>query len=298
MPDADYGDILNILVLGANGLLGSNLYSELRKNHTVLGTFATKKVDGLIFCNLNINRVREICALNNIEIIINCIGLTNIESCDRFPEAAWQINARWVHQLAEFCNLAQIKFIQISTDHFISESHQVRDENCAMIPINQYGYTKLAAENFCLNFVSNFLILRVNFIATNRFGLPDQSLLTFFLNRLQSGGEIIGFSDVHFSPVSAKYLSEVINVLLKNDATGLFNVAASNSLSKFEFANMLAQSLEIDNSKVKSGSILNMPNLAIRPSNLSLNASKLSSHIELISIEQVIDEALEWANSR
>ena len=287
---------MRILVLGANGLLGSNIYSELSKVHNVFGTYSSNPVEGLFSCNLNIETVAEICNENNIEVLINCIGLTNIETCELFPEAAWRINAQWVHQLGEFCNFNQIKLVQISTDHFYSEPFEIRDENCEMVPVNQYGFTKLAAENFCLDTAPDSLILRVNFIARNRFGLADKSLLTFFLKEMQNGNAVTGFSDVSFSPVSAKYIAESIDALLKLSAYGLFNIASHDSISKFDFANLLAKSLGIDSAVVKPGSMLNLDNLANRPSSLSLNASKLSSIIKLPSIEQAIVEALELSN--
>ena len=288
--------MLRILILGANGLLGSNLYFELERDHTVFGTFFNNKVGDLLFCSLDAGQVEQICLKNDIEVVINCIGLTNIELCEHFPEKAWQINARWVHQLGEFCNNAQIKLIHISTDHFSSILNEIRDENCIMYPINQYGYTKFAAEKICSYFVPNSLILRVNFVATNRFGLADNSLLTFFIKQLRNGKEVVGFHDVNFSPVSAKYVSEVINVLLENDAKGLFNVSASDPISKFNFAKSLAKFLGYGDDKIKPGSIIDLPKLTNRPSNLSLDATKLSSYIKLPSIEQVIDEALELAN--
>lgn len=284
---------MRILVLGASGLLGSNLFNDLLTSHDVYGTYFSRPVQGLLPGSLNLEETSAICKENNIEVIVNCVGMTSIELCEKLPEAAWQINTHFVFKLGTLCKNLGIKLVHISTDHFDSLFEEPRNEDCKMVAVNQYGFTKLAAERICLNSFPQSIILRVNFIAKNRFGLKDNSLLTFVIDQLGTNKKLVGFQDVYFSPVSARFLSKVIDILISKNANGLFHVASNSSVSKFEFAQSVARYINIDANLVSTGSIQDFPQLTRRPSNLSLDASKLASAIELPTIEQSLKEVLD-----
>ena len=60
---------MRILVLGASGLLGSNLFNDLLTNHDVYGTYFSRPVQGLLPGSLNFEETSKICRENNIKIV-------------------------------------------------------------------------------------------------------------------------------------------------------------------------------------------------------------------------------------
>lgn len=284
---------MKVLIIGATGLLGSNLYAELAKKYLVIGTYDSNKVEGLFHCNADIEIVNQICAKYEIDTIVNCAGLASVEKCEKFPESAWQLNARWVGDLALYSNENGLKLVHISTDHFNSSPNEIRNENCNFIPINQYGFSKYAAEKFCQMYSPNSLILRVNFIGFNRFGFKDHSLLSFFVSNLKSGREILGFTDVFFNPVSAIYVARAIETLLNSNRTGIQHVGASDCLSKYDFGLELAQQLGLKNPSIQMGSVNSISGQVRRPANLCLESSYLENFLKRQSVSTAIKEALE-----
>ncbi|MFM1757427.1 MAG: hypothetical protein RL193_4 [Actinomycetota bacterium] len=286
---------MRILVLGASGLLGSNIFVNLSSNasNQVFGTSSLKtSIPGLIPFQPNVQQIAKLCEENNIELVINCIAIASIEECEMRPEAAWLLNADFPRLVAEYCHLKSIPFIQISTDHFYSKPGSVRDETCEMISLNQYGFTKLAAERMVLISNPDSIILRVSFLGRNLIALSDSSLLSFMLNKLSSGQSIVGFEDVYFNPVSAKYISELIEILASAQFRGILHVAGAERMSKFDFAVRLAGKLDVNRELITRGDSNSLPNLVTRPKDLSLDISKLNSLFRLENVDQALDEVI------
>ena len=287
---------MKILIVGATGLLGSNLYAELSKKFFVIGTYFSKKVERLLYCDTDIETLNDICIKYEIDTIINCAGLANVEECEKFPERAWQLNAKWVNDLALFAHVNGIKLVHISTDHFQSNEGEKRNESCVFFPVNQYGYSKYAGEKFCILQAPNSLILRINFIGLNRFGFEDKSLLSFFVSKLKSREEIHGFTDVYFNPVSAIYIARAVEELLISRQMGFHHVGASECVSKFDFGLKLAHQLGVDNPSMREGRISWISGLVKRPEMLCLESIKLAQFIELQDVNTAIKEALELSH--
>jgi dTDP-4-dehydrorhamnose reductase len=287
---------MRILVLGASGMLGSNIFVNLSSNasNKVLGTSSLKtSIPGLIPFEPNAEQLAKLCEENNIELVINCIAIANIEKCEIRPEAAWILNADFPRLVAEYCHAQSIPFIHISTDHFYSELGSVRNEMCKMVPLNQYGFTKLAAEKMVMNSNPNSMILRVSFLGKNLVSLKDSSLLSFMLNKLSSGQSIVGFEDVYFNPVSAKYISDLIQDLVRTQYKGILHVAGEERMSKFEFAVRLAEKLNLDRELITMGSSNSLPKLVTRPKDLTLDISKLKTLFRLENVDQALNEVIE-----
>ena len=287
---------MRVLILGASGLLGSNLYEDYQNLSFVCGTKSAVSENNssadLIPYSLDLVHLGKIVDRNQIDTIVNCIGLTNIEICENLPEKAWLINASFPGHLAKFCRNRDIKFVHISTDHFISPRRQIRDEHALMEPVNQYGYTKLEGERSITFLNPQALILRVSFIGRNRFMSNDNSLLSFVLSKLKNNETFNGYSDIFFSPVSASYIGRVIVKLTELREFGIFHVGGSEALSKYDFSKRVALKVGAPTDLVqKSLSDLN-ESLVIRPKILALDSSKLGQYIELQDLNSALSDVL------
>ena len=234
-----------ILIFGGSGFLGSRLANYFLNS----GYPVTVTTRGLTPSHIK-NEIRLDVLKDDLfesittehDLIINCIGLTSVDANEAFPEKSWFMNFESARRIAFFSNSKRIKMIHISTDHFDSDIHAPRDEYVKPIPINQYGYTKLASEKIVNQLAPNSLILRTNFFGK---GISkNNSLFDWAIREINSTKKIYGFTDIVFSPISVTYLCSAIESLFHIDLNGIVNVTGSSPITKFDFIKTLLQHLE------------------------------------------------------
>ena len=280
------------LVVGSTGLLGSRISRVLSDDYEVTCTHnKNSPLPGFQSFNLdltNFDEIEKFFTRNDFDLVINCAGLTSVEACEIRPEAAWQLNATLPYHLAVLSKKFDARFIHVSTDHFQSDLKKPRDEKVAVWPINQYGYTKMAGEKFVLQFNESATVIRTNFFGLTING--SHSLLDFLVSKLSNNEEIVGFEDVHFSPLGVMTLVSAISEIAKKDLPGLINAAGSEAISKFEFARLVADLTNGNQTLVSAGSVSTLGGAVPRPNFLALDGTKLAKFLEikLPSIESMI----------
>ena len=264
------------LILGATGLLGSRLLREFADSH------GTRYRNSLSFNN-NLHYLEGGDAdsfdtlLKKIrpDVVINCIGLANVDRCDTLPEKSWQINYSLPVKFAEVCKSNSIKFIQISTDHYLNFGAQKLTEVDKVWPVNQYGFSKLLAEKLVLLVNSNSIVVRTNFFHFNA-----KHPKTFLDKLLWSNSEqkiINSFGDVIFTPVSTNYLSLCIQRLVDLNYSGVINISCNEAMSKYEFHEAVLKILKINSAFHSPIDVGESGLTAQRPKYMALDNSLLKS---------------------
>ena len=226
----------------------------------------------------------------NVDVIINCIGLTNVEDCEKTPELAEKVNKNIPKNIARACFECKIKFVQISTDHLFEGNSSYYSETVSCNPINVYGITKAQGEKAVLDVNPRALIIRTNF-----FGSGPSYKASFsdkILHNLDSGVTSNLFDDVYYTPVSVSALRKMVITLLKKKGEGVFNISSNERLTKYQFGMLLAKTYGYPTSLIKPISINEVPNLISRPKDMSLSNYKLCSYLGLFfpSIKEQISE--------
>ncbi len=281
-----------ILVLGGAGFLGSNLINFLREGYDIQGTFFSSK-------NHNVNLLKvDVTDLSNLkvaitsinpDIIINCVGLANVDECEKRPETSILLNAIYPSSLARLTSLLRIKLVHISTDHFESDPLDKRIETDFYWPLNQYGFSKLLAEQYVMMSDTNAIVIRTNFFASAR---NSNNLLGWMVSNFEKEIVINGFKDVFFSPVSTKVLADCIDKLLKVDFSGIVNISSPEKITKFDFARLVNLKVNKLKDLVIPAEINDSRLLAKRPKNLSLSNVKFEevTSYKIPSIKDMINE--------
>jgi len=285
--------VTRFLILGSNGLLGSRVGNYLQDFH---GTFFHTMPSGSgQYHYLDISQSVEFKLLIESvkpEIVINCTGYTNVENCEKLPEKCWDINCSSIVHVAEICRMKSLKFIHISTDHFIQHDSKKMREDVEIFPSNQYSFAKLNAEKMISVVNPNSLIVRTNFFEIN--SNKPRTFLDQMIMNIQSGSAVFSFKDVVFSPISINQLILSIMELIKMDYFGIVNIGSTDSISKFDFHNMVLSRLSMDNNLHSAVSIDDFLHLAKRPKNMALDCAKfkrLTGH-EIPPICDMIDEEI------
>ena len=282
-----------ILVLGASGSLGSRIYRSLGNSYgTFFADLPVNKSNMYYLDASNLNQFSQL--LNEIQpdAVINCIGFTNVDDCEKFPEKSWIINCKLPADIAEICKLNDVKFVHISTDHYLNKSNDKLLETGAVGLVNQYSHAKFYAEKMIMTINQNAIVIRTNFF---HFDLENP---TSFLDKLiiSSKNKVItkSYNDVWFTPISTKTLILYLNKLLELNFSGLINISSNEVMSKYDFHQNVLECLKVSKDLHRPFSIDDVKLRAVRPKYMALDNKKLeeTTGIKTPSIYDMIVEEI------
>jgi dTDP-4-dehydrorhamnose reductase len=290
-------DLAKVLILGSSGLLGSRISGVLESKFEVIGTYfnnAHNAPKGSIHLDISSRDMfEEVIEKVSPQFVINCVGATSVEDCERLPEKAMLMNAIFPHRIAKASGRFKFRFLHVSTDHYGTATSETRDELMHPIPLNSYGYSKLTGERLVLNESPAALILRTNFFGVS--ASRSHSILDFALNALTRTSPLYGYEDVWFSPLGVTQVGRLLENVLEGDITGILNLAGTESITKLDFLRAVAVALNLDPNLVIRANSSSFSSLVSRPTNLTLDNSKLRSlGVKLPTLNDMIDEELSY----
>lgn len=265
----------DILLTGATGFLGSFLRPRLARIGEVLGV-------GLSHCSPQGGVARldltDAAATERFldaakpRRIVHAAALTDVDRCQREPEAAYRLNVLAAKNLAHWVRRRSpdTRLLAVSTDQVYSGRGPHPEFRPA--PCNIYGLTKLAAEDV-VSLLDDHLIVRTNF-----FGLSSgrgSTLGDFLIRALGQGRPLRLFRDVFFNPLYVEDLCEILAELLESRATGVLNCGGAQSVSKLEFALRLAAAFGFPPPAYTPVSVADAALAAPRPLDMTMNVDAM-----------------------
>ncbi len=155
---------LNILVTGANGQLGSelrNVTAGSEDRYIFSDINRAPGVETLFLDITNIDAVRIVCDSEDIDVIINCAGYTNVDKAEDDLAMADLLNRQAVGNLAAVAAERDAALVHISTDYvFRGDATCPYREADVPCPQGVYGNTKYAGERAVRDSGCRHLILR------------------------------------------------------------------------------------------------------------------------------------------
>jgi len=263
---------MKVLVLGATGLLGSNLIHALdchginfigsirtssninnftspiqKKLHAIKDIFDPKELEQFI-------------TIHQPNIVINCLSLRSESFTSAKKHTFFQIYSYVPSILSAICSQNNLRYMHISSDGVFSGFHGPYLETDIPDAHDDYGEAKISGEQLD----SSSLIIRTSIIGHTLDGVTG--LLDWFLAQ---DIECNGFADYIFSGLTAIELSEIIikYVIPNQHLKGIFNIGGP-AISKYDLLNQIAK---VYNKKI----VINKKNST--PINRSLNSGKFMS---------------------
>ncbi len=227
---------MKILVTGAKGQLGQIVTFDLSTKHEVY-PFSSKEMD--ITDKL---KVQEIITAIKPDILINCAAYNKVDKAEEEKELARNINTTAIKYLADVCESIKCKMVHISTDYvFDGKKDKPYEEKDTPNPINYYGQTKYDGEKILEQSSENYLLIRTAWLYSH-----NENNFVYNIQKLARKNKIIKVvNDQTGTPTNAYELSQVIQRLISEDATGLYHCTGNGSCSWYEFAQAVIQKAEI-----------------------------------------------------
>jgi len=222
---------LRVLVTGACGMLGSLVCAALKGKHTVVPTDIAPGCELLDVADTGsvfdtIDRVRP-------EMVIHCAAMTDVDGCERDPDAAHKINAVGTWNLACACASIDCPIAYVSTDYvFDGEKGEPYTEFDSPNPLGTYGASKLAGERALAEVCPKHYIVRASWL----FAPHGRNFAVSILEAAATQPELRIVADQVGSPTYAKDLAEFLAGLVGSPLFGIYHFTNAGSCSWYEFA--------------------------------------------------------------
>ena len=258
-----------VWITGAGGLIGNYLV------HTAPRFAPGWRVHGLTRAKLDLldfDALRRAFQEQRPQLVIHCAAVSRSPDAQANPDLARRTN---VDVTAHLAGLAvDIPFVFFSSDLVFDGLTGNYDESATPNPPGIYAQTKVAAENFVLANPRHTVVrvaLNAGASRTRDRAFNEQMRLAW-----QRGETLRLFTDEFRCPIPAVVTARVVWELVNQKQTGIFHVAGSERLSRYEIGKLLAARWPKLNPRIEAALAKDYPNPP-RSRDASLNCAKVQS---------------------
>lgn len=218
-------------------------------------------------------------------VILNPAAMTNVDACERAPEAAWQANAAGPRHLAEVAQAQGAHLIHVSTDYVFpgDEAHPgPYREDDPTHAISSYGRSKLGGEEAVRAVCGDATPATIVRTALVYGLIPGgrANFVTWLGGELRAGRRVRIVRDQYNTPTLADDLAAVLLWLAERQVTGIYHAAGPDLLGRHEWALAIAQAFDLDTSLIDWVTSAELAQPAPRPLRSGLHCERLHADQE------------------
>ncbi|MDX6494088.1 MAG: dTDP-4-dehydrorhamnose reductase [Gaiellales bacterium] len=253
-----------LLITGGTGYLGRALAAWAGQDWDIMATRHTQPGPGPAL------DVRDDAAVGRLvehlrpEVVIHTAYLQS-------GEQMVDVNVTGAANVAQAAASVGARLIHISTD-FVFDGRRERggySEDDAAVPITDYGRAKLAGERAVAGAAPDALIVRTSLIYGGDGPGPHELMV---LDALDGRRDVAFFSDELRCPILAAELAAALLELARRPLSGTLHVAGADTVSRLEFARLVALRHGRDPALLRSA--LSAAARPRRPLNCALDCSR------------------------
>jgi dTDP-4-dehydrorhamnose reductase len=234
---------MRVFISGASGLVGHHCKTVFEEAlWPVMGTYFSFPVPGTVYYNtLEPNHPNNAPLLEfKPDVLVHCGALTHVDYCETNEEESYQKTVQSTLNIIQTARACGAKIVYLSTDYVFDGQAGPYSETDTVNPLSVYAKHKLAAEQAVLQ-EPNSLVLRI----TNVYGteVRNKNFVARILSQLAEGLPItlkLPF-DQYATPVNAHDVARALQLLLRDNQTGIFHIASTDWMNRVELAQRVLQ---------------------------------------------------------
>lgn len=258
---------MRVLVTGADGMLGSDVISELKR----------RKIDfcGCTSADFDITdekKTRDYILSYKPDCVVHCAAYTDVDKAETDTDRCFQVNIIGTVYLRNVCKEIDAEMIFISTDYvFSGDKDGPYDENDEADPLNNYGLSKYLAESALMLGHNKAYVVRTSWL----YGKHGRNFVKTMLKLSETNNEIDVVSDQIGSPTYTKDLAKLVVSMIGTGKYGMYHATNEGQCSWAEFAREI---FRLTGKQVRVNDILSKDYIAAakRPLNSVLSKEMLS----------------------
>lgn len=234
---------MSVLVLGANGQVGTELRRALAGQNVLAATRSGRLPDGTACAQADFDQPQDLPALLERlrpQVVVNAAAWTAVDKAESEPEAAFRANAEAPGVIARWCAAAGVPLLHYSTDYvFDGQGRAPYRPDQATAPLGVYGASKRAGEEAIAAAGGHYLIFRTAWV----YAAHGHNFLRTML-RLGAERDTLGVvADQIGTPTPAALIADITEQVLAQPPrqSGIWHLTAHGQTSWHGFAEAIFQ---------------------------------------------------------
>jgi dTDP-4-dehydrorhamnose reductase len=275
---------MRFLVTGSNGLVGSRVCALLeRQGHEVVGVGRGPRRSGGAYRYVEVDLTREpdvAAALASAapEVVIHPASMTEVDACEKDPEAAFAANVTATAAVARGARKAGAHLVHVSTDYVFDGDAGPYDEDALPNPRGVYAVTKHMGEQAARTFVPGCAIARTAVV----YGWPAAGRPNFgawLVGALEKGQPVKLFEDQVVSPSFADSVAAMLVELGERRLGGVWNTCGGTVIDRVGFGRALCEVFGFDAKLITPTRMADLKLASPRPLRSGLKTDKVQAQL-------------------
>ena len=246
---------MRILITGISGMLGVDLHETLREEYEVVGLdikdFPSTSLSSPRLHKADItdgHRLRKLFYQLAPDFVIHTAAYADVDGCEKNPDGAHRVNALGTRNIALICQEKNIPLVYVSTDFvFDGKKNYPYTELDEPHPLNVYGRSKLAGENYVRSLLERYFIVRTSWL----YGRYGKNFVETILKLAEEKEVLTVVGDQVGSPTYSRDLAQEMKKLASGSSYGIYHITNSGSCNWYNFAEEILKLAGIRGVKVK-----------------------------------------------
>jgi dTDP-4-dehydrorhamnose reductase len=241
-----------IYIAGCGGMLGEGFHHVFEKKYSLRCTDIDVNESWLSYLDFrDLSAYRKDVRSFSPNYLVHLGAHTDLEYCEKAVDDAYLTNTVAVENAVLIANELDIPLIYISTAGIFDGKKDEYDDWDIPNPLGHYGRSKYLGELQVSTRVSDFLVCRAGWMMG---GGPnkDKKFIQKLMGQIKSGSkELFVVDDKFGTPTYTHDFARNVELLIQENAWGLYNLVCSDTTSRLEVAKELlsilgmADSIEI-----------------------------------------------------
>lgn len=282
---------MRFVVTGSNGLIGSRLCGQLQqRGHEVVGLGRGARRTGGEYGYVGVDLTREADVASALEaarpeVVIHCASMTEVDACEKDPEAAYAGNVNAAAAVARGARKAGAHLVHVSTDYVFDGEAGPYDEAALPNPRGVYSVTKHMGEQAARVLAPGCAIARTAVV----YGWPPvEGRLNFgawLVTSLEKGQPVRLFEDQVVSPSFADNVAAMLVELGERRLGGVWNTCGGTVLDRVAFGRALCEVFGFDAKLIVPTRMAELKLPSPRPLKGGLRTDKVRNQLSVKPLE-------------
>jgi dTDP-4-dehydrorhamnose reductase len=264
---------MKFLITGKNGQLAQAFIKKLEERSI---DFSAPDESQLDITNQKV--VANLVATLKPDVIVNCAAYNLVDNAEQARDTAFAVNASGPKYLAQAAASQKAILVHFGSDYVFDglKESSLYTESDPVNPLNEYGKSKLAGENFVLEELDRCLVLRLSWV----FGAGKQNFI-YKLIQWSKDSDFLKIACDEFSvPTHTGTVVDITLKAIEQGMTGRYHLTNSGFCSRYEWARLILNAIGV-NKFVRPVTMDTFKLLATRPKFSAMSNTRLADRLNV-----------------